>query len=187
MGNGQYKEEQERKPIEYAPDGYHTSRTIKPYKSSPRKRRTAEHAHKWTDPERRWVALAMFECNNCIEAAIEKIAEYQETYGRKNVCPLPSVKSMIGLTRGVNFDKYLENAVEGPIAGRLMSLTKSEDERVAADASKYLMDRAKGKATARVEVSSVSITLKEQSQKALNIIKQRDKIWKNSSGEESPG
>lgn len=180
---GQHEKGQEEREIEFSSDGFHTSRLMEPRRSPlPRK------SHKWTDSERRWIALAMFEANNDIDEAIEIINKnYRKNYGAKNVCPSVTRPMMIGLTRGVNFEAYLTNVAEEGITGRLMQLSKSTDERVSADASKYLMDRAKGKATARVEIKSLSITISEQSKKALDIIKQRKNIWKNPSGEESPG
>jgi len=175
-------QQQEEREIEYSSDGFHTSRLMEP-RRTPLPRRN----HQWTDSERRWVALAMFEANNDIDEAIKLIKKYREEYGAKNVCPSVTRPMMIGLTRGGNFEAYLTNGAEEGITGRLMKLSKSKDERVSADALKYLMDRAKGKATARVEIKSLSVTISEQSQKTLDIIKRRKKIWKNPDGEESPG
>lgn len=127
----------------------------------------------WEDDQRRWVRLAVIEAGNNLPKTIEVLQEYRERFGEE--VRIPSMKQLIGLVRGAGFASLLDAIAEEKVLTRQLELLKSDDEKVSADMSKYLMDRAKGKATQRIEKKVISLSLSDQSAEARKILLRRKK------------
>lgn len=137
------------------------------------------HNKPWDDGQRRWVRLAVIEAGNNLPKAIELLQGYREKIGEE--VRVPNMKQLTGLVRGSGFDALLDTIAEDKVLSKMLELLKSDDEKVSGRTAEYLMDRAKGKATQRIEKKVISISLSDQSAEARKILQQRKKersgVW----------